>query len=310
VPQDLRFDLDRALSAVVGLRSLVPADAFSADSLGTERAGNGVIIRPDGLVLTIGYLVTEAETIWISLNDGRVFPGHVLGQDHETGFALVQVLARVDLPFLAMGNSGTAQIGERVTIGGAGGRQRSVDARIVAKQEFAGYWEYLLEEAIFTAPSHPLWGGTALIGSSGELLGIGSLNLQYETERGTKVDVNMMVPIDLLKPILDDLSTLGGRKDPARPWLGMYATAVDGQIVITSLARRGPARKADLRPGDVVLRVGEADVADLAGLYRRLWSLGNAGVEVPLRILRDGRPLDKRVRSIDRRNALARPKLH
>src|SRR5262245_38054812 len=154
-PEDYSYDLEAALSAVVGVRAVVPSDAFTADTLGTERTGNGVLIRADGLVLTIGYLVTEAETIWITLSDGRVFPGHVLGQDHETGFSLVQILARVDLPFLALGQSSAAKVGERVVVGGAAGRQRSVAARIVAKQEFAGYWEYLLEEAIFTAPSHP-----------------------------------------------------------------------------------------------------------------------------------------------------------
>ena len=143
---------------------IIPADAFTAETLGTERAGNGVLIRADGLVLTIGYLVTEAETIWLTLIDGRAVPGHVLAYDQDTGFGLVQALARLDLPALPIGHSSAVSVGERVVVGGAGGRQHSVAARIVAKQEFAGYWEYVLDEAIFTAPSHPNWGGTALIG--------------------------------------------------------------------------------------------------------------------------------------------------
>jgi S1-C subfamily serine protease len=309
-PADYSFDLDRALATVVGVRSTIPADAFSAETLGTERAGSGVLIRADGLVLTIGYLVTEAETVWISLNDGRAFPGHVLGQDHETGFGLVQILARADFPALPLGHSSKAQVGERVLVGGAGGRQRSIASRIVAKHEFAGYWEYFLDEAIFTAPAHPVWGGTALIGSGGDLLGIGSLQLEHQTESGAAIDLNMMVPIDLLKPILEDLATLGRRKDPARPWLGIYATNLEGHVIVTELARRGPARSAGVRPGDIIVGVAGADVSDLAAFYRRIWALGEAGVEVPLKIVRDGRPLEKRVRSADRRRVLNKPRLH
>src|SRR6185437_15967867 len=183
-PEDYGYDLDQALASMVGLRTIVPADAFTAETLGTERAGHGVFIRDNGLVLTIGYLITEAETIWITLSDGRSVPGHVLGYDQETGFGLVQALAKLDVPALEIGQSSETSVGERVVVGGAGGRSRSVAARIVAKQEFAGYWEYVLDEAIFTAPSHPNWGGTALIGPTGDLLGIGSLQLQHVVDKG------------------------------------------------------------------------------------------------------------------------------
>ncbi len=218
-------------------------DAFTAETLGTERAGNGVIIRGNGLVLTIGYLITEADTIWLTLNDGRSVPGHVLGYDQETGFGLVQALAKLDMPALEFGQSAAASIGERVVVGGAGGRQHSVAARIVAKQEFAGYWEYVLDEAIFTAPAHPNWGGTALIGPAGDLLGIGSLQLQQAAEKGPAQNINMIVPIDLLKPIFDDLLKFGRRNAPPRPWLGLYATEVENRLVIVGLADRGPAKK-------------------------------------------------------------------
>src|SRR5947199_8859090 len=155
-PEDYDFDLEEALTALVGLRAIIPADAFTAETLGTERSGNGVIIR-DGVVLTIGYLITEAETIWLHLADGRPMPGHVLAYDQETGFGLVQALGRLDLPALELGKSGEAKIGDSVVF--ADGIGRSVTAAIVAKQEFAGYWEYLLEEAIFISPAHPSWGG-------------------------------------------------------------------------------------------------------------------------------------------------------
>jgi len=292
------------------VRATIPADAFTAETLGTERAGNGVLIRGNGLVLTIGYLITEAETIWLSLNDGRSVPGHVLGYDQETGFGLVQALAKLDMPALEIGQSAAAAIGERVVVAGAGGRQRSVAARIVAKQEFAGYWEYVLDEAIFTAPAHPNWGGTALIGPAGDLLGIGSLQLQHAVEKGQAQNINMIVPIDLLNPILDDLMKFGRRNAPPRPWLGLYATEVENRLVIVGLADKGPAKKADLRTGDIVLSVAGKEVRDLASFFRRVWAQGEAGVDVPVSIYRDGDTMDVRVKSSERNRFLKGPSLH
>jgi S1-C subfamily serine protease len=309
-PEDYDYDLEQALACVVGLRATVPADAFTADTLGTERAGNGVLIRGNGLVLTIGYLITEADTVWLNLNDGRSVPGHVLGYDQETGFGLVQALAKLDLPALEIGDSASASIGERVVVGGAGGRHRSVAARIVAKQEFAGYWEYVLDEAIFTSPAHPNWGGTALIGPAGDLIGIGSLQLQHAVEKGQTQNINMIVPIDLLKPIIDDLMKFGRRNMPARPWLGLYATEVENRLVIVGLADRGPAKKADLRTGDIILSVAGKDVHDLAGFFRRVWAQGQAGVDVPITIYRDGETMDLRVKSSERNKFLKGPSLH
>src|SRR5262245_11138850 len=307
---DYAYDLDAALSAVVGVRAVVPPDAFTADTLGTERAGNGVLIRADGLVLTIGYLVTEAETIWLTLIDGRAVPGTVLAYDQTTGFGLVQALARLDLPALPLGSSSAASIGERVVVAGAGGRQKSVAARIVAKQEFAGYWEYVVDEAIFTSPSHLNWGGTALIGPNGDLLGIGSLQLQEGREQGPPGDINMIVPIDLLPPIFNDLLTTGRASSPPRPWLGLYATEVENRIVVVGLAKDGPAAKADIHTGDVLLSVAGKEVRNLAGLYRHVWSLGAAGVEVPFSIYRDGKTMEVRIKTGDRNRFLKAPKLH
>jgi len=308
--EDYDFDLDRALAAVVGLRSAIPEDAYTAEVLGTERAGNGVLIRSDGLVLTIGYLIVEAESVWLSLSDGRGVAGHVLGYDQESGFGLVQALARLDLPALPLGDSGGAPVGESVVVGGAGGRLRSVAGRIAAKQEFAGYWEYFLDEAIFTAPSHPQWGGSALIGPAGDLIGIGSLQLQREGEGGRREDLNMIVPIDVLKPILDDLITLGRPNRPPRPWLGLYATEIEDKVVVAGLAGQGPAKAAKLRRGDIVLAVNGAQPNGLGDFYRRVWAMGEAGVEVPLSIYRDGRAVELRVASTDRNRFLRAPRMH
>ena len=318
-PEDYNYELDEVLASVVGIRALVPPDAFTAEVLGTERAGHGALIRSDGIVLTIGYLITEAETIWISLSGGRTVPGHVLGYDQETGFGLVQALARLDLPALPLGRSSEAEVGMRVVVAGFGGRSKAVAARIIAKQEYAGYWEYVLDEALYTAPAHPFWGGTALIGPAGDLLGIGSLQIQAANPDPVRQavrqarqadDANMMVPIDLLRPIFDDLATIGRPNRPARPWLGLYATEIGNSVAILGVASRGPARKADLREGDIVLAVAGDPVSDLAGLFRRVWALGDAGVAVPLTINREGRTFEARVQSTDRRRLLKGPVLH
>lgn len=302
------FNLDRVLSSVVGLHSIVPPDAFSAETLGTERAGNGVVID-DGLVLTIGYLITEAEAVWLHLGDGRVVQGHALGFDSVTGFGLVQALGRLDLEPIPLGSSANTRIGDRVVVGGAGGRTRSVASQIVAKQEFAGYWEYLLDEAVFTCPAHPNWGGTGLINERGELIGIGSLQLERERE-GKAENVNMIVPIDLLKPILDDLRKYGRVNKPSRPWLGLFSTEVDNRVVVIGISSNGPAARAELKTGDVILAVDGEKVTSQTGFYRKMWSLGDAGVDVPLTVHHEGVTFDVTVTSTDRFKLLKQPKLH
>lgn len=306
--EDYSYDLSGALSSVVGLHSIVPSDAFTADTLGVERAGNGVLIE-DGLVLTIGYLITEAETVWLHLGDGRVVQGHALGFDQETGFGLVQALGKIDLPVLPIGSSKAAEIGERVVVGGAGGRTRSLAGRIAAKQEFAGYWEYVLDEAIFTYPAHPNWGGTALISSAGKLIGIGSLQLERARE-GKSEHLNMVVPIDLLSPVLDDLRKFGRVTRPIRPWLGVYSTEIEDKIVVVGIAPKGPAARAEIKTGDVVIAVKGERVSTLGDFYRNVWALGRAGVEIPLTLYREGVTFDVRVNSSDRAKFLKGPRLH
>lgn len=305
---DYAFDLDRALASVIGLHSIIPNDAFSADNLGTERAGNGVLID-HGLVLTIGYLITEAEAVWLHLGDGRVVQGHALGVDPESGFGLVQALGHLDLDPLPLGSSASADIGDRVVLGGAGGRTRSVASHIAAKQEFAGYWEYLLDDALFTHPAHPNWGGAGLISNRGELIGIGSLQLERERE-GKSEHVNMVVPIDLLKPVLDDLRKFGRVNRPARPWLGMYSAEIENKIVVVGISAKGPAARAELKAGDVILAVNGEKVSSQTEFYRKLWSLGPAGVDVPLTVYHEGVTFNVVLASTDRAKMLKVPILH
>jgi S1-C subfamily serine protease len=292
--------------AIVGLRAHVPDDAFTAGALGTIREGSGVVIRDSGLVLTIGYLITEANEVWLTDADGRVVPAHALAYDQVTGFGLVQALGQLGLPALELGTSGNTRVGDMITFADATGK--SVEGAIVAKQEFAGYWEYLLDEAIFIAPAHPSWGGAALLGSDDTLLGIGSLRLQMM--RGDEVaDINMVVPIDLLPPILDDMLTRGAPAREARPWLGVFSAESNGEVVVMSVTEGGPAAEAGLQRGDVISDVRDGEVESLADFYRKLWSTGPAGAEVPLRIVRDGRESWLRVKSADRNAFLLKPQL-
>ena len=314
-PHDCAFDLERTLLSVVGVRASVPDDAFTASILGTERAGSGVVIREDGLVLTVGYLVTEAETLWLSSGDGRATQGHVLAYDQETGFGLVQALGRLGLPALELGDASLLRMEDPAIVAAGGGRRHAIRSVVVARQEFAGYWEYLLESAIFTAPAHPFWGGSAMIGRDGTLLGIASLHVQQSTgeqaapQRAAR-DVNMIVPIDLLPPILDDLLTYGRPNRPARPWLGLYAAESNDRIVVAGIAAKGPAHAANIHPGDAILAVNGESTVDLARLWRRVWASGDAGADVAMRLLRDGKVLTAHIRSADRASYLKTPRVH
>jgi S1-C subfamily serine protease len=307
-PEDWRFDLDHALDAVVLLRAEIPEDAFTASILGTERAGNGVLIA-ENLVLTIGYLITEASVIWLTTNKGTVAGGTVLAYDQATGFGLVQPLGRLGAKPLERGSMHTIRVGENVVVAGHGGRAHALKATVFAKREFAGYWEYVLDEALFTAPAHPQWGGAALIGADGRLAAIGSLLVQEKIDAGT-IQGNMLVPIDLLEPILDDMVKTGRAKRAPHPWLGMYTTDAGERLVIAGLAPGGPAEQAGARVGDAVLEVGGAKPKGLADLWRKVWDLGPCGAVVPLKIARNGKISEIRITSGDRNDFLKKPHLH
>lgn len=309
-PAHASFDLERALSSVVFLRSRVPEDAFTAGTLGAERAGNGVVIDQRGLVLTIGYLVTEAEQVWLMGNNGRACPGHVVAYDQETGFGLVQALDKLDLPALPMGDSSELDIGDPIILAGCGGVEHCVTGRVIGKREFAGYWEYVLDEALFTGPPHPNWGGTALIAEDGSLRGIGSLFIQQPREGGEALEANMIVPIDVLKPVLGDLMTYGRQNKPPRPWLGMYTAEAADSFVVAGIAHNGPADRAGVAAGDEVIEINGHHPHSLADLFRRVWAMGEAGVAVPLTLDRDGQRLHLTLDSIDRNAMLKAPKLH
>jgi S1-C subfamily serine protease len=308
-PDQTQFDLARAFDAVVLVRSEIPEDAYSAATLGTERGGYGAVIREDGLVLTIGYLINEASQIWLTTNRGVLVGGYPLAYDQATGFGLIQPLGKLTVPHLQRGLAADVKIGDSAFVIGHGGPAHSLSTRIIAKHEFAGYWEYVLDEALFTAPAHPQWGGAALLDAQGNLVGTGSLLVQQEVN-GEPIHVNMFVPVDLLNPILDAMLQTGRSSYPPRPWLGMSTQDAGGKLVVERLTPNGPASRAGVRVGDQVLGVGESMVQGLAEFFRAAWRLGAAGVEVPLTLSRAGDLLHVTVKSADRHDFLRKPRLH
>lgn len=307
--ESLGFDIDRALAAIVGVRARIPEDAFTAATLGRERGGNGIVIEP-GIVLTIGYLITEADQVWLTGIDGRAVAGTVIGYDQETGLGLVQALGRLDLPRLAIGDLSNCAAGAPLVVAGHGGIARALRARVIAIEPFAGYWEYLLDAALFTGPAYPNWSGAAAIDKDGRLVGVGSLHVERTGERGKAQEVNMFVPATLLTPILDDMMTLGRPAHPPRPWLGLFTVDHDGKLVVAGLAGRGPAHAAGIRTGDVILALDGEAVTTLQSFYRGVWARGPAGTPIPLTISRDDRKRDVTINSGDRNSFLKRPQMH
>ena len=303
------LDLKDISRSVIKLRAEVPEDAFTAGILGSQRTGNGVIIDSAGLVLTIGYLMTEATDVWLSGAGGREIAAHPLAYDQVTGFGLVLPLQSLNLPAIPLGDSAALISGSHVHVLSASDFAPPQTARVLARREFAGAWEYLLDEAIFAAPPHPHWSGAALIDERGLLVGLGSL-LVREVIAGDEINANMYVPIDLLKPILHSLRTTGKADRRARPWLGVYAVEVAGKVYVTGVVEGGPAQYADIREGDVIAQVADQDVSTLPDFYRRIWAIGPAGTGIPLTTTRGATQMHLSVRSVDRGDLLKRPQAH
>ena len=289
------------LSAVVGIEAEVPAVARTARTLGKNRSGSGVVISNDGLVLTIGYLILEAMAVDVVKQDGERIPADVVAYDHETGFGLVRARGTIDVTPLILGDSTIMTKSQRALVATRHGSGNALGVRVVDRRDFAGSWEYLLEDAIFTSPPHREFGGAALLGPDGSLVGIGSLFVGDAAGPRRPSPGNMFVPIAQLRPILDDLVTTGRRAGPYRPWLGVYPEAARGHVFLDRIADDGPAQSAGLGSGDLVISVGGNPVSDVFEFYRAVWATGDAGVTIPVQVLRPGGTVEViGVESIDR----------
>jgi S1-C subfamily serine protease len=302
-------EAEATLSAVVRVQSRILPDARTADTLGKRREGSGILVR-EGYVLTIGYLVIEAESIEVTAASGASVPASLAAYDHASGFGLLRTAAPVAGRPLPLGDA--AALGERdaAMVVGYGGRDALNLVYVVSRRPFSGSWEYLLDSAIYTYPPVQNWSGAALINARGELLGVGSLIVPDAGGPGTQSPGNLFVPVDLLRPVLDDLIAHGRAAGPVRPWLGVNAEEWRGRVFVARVSPEGPAERAGLRSGDLLLGVGTDEVGSLADLYRKVWARGPAGVEIPLRVLQGSQVRDVRVRSIDRLEYLRRAQAH
>lgn len=311
--------LQRASDASIGVLVQAVDGSTSADTLGAQRKGTGVVIGADGIVLTIGYLILEAERIDLVLDDGRTVPARPLAYDLATGFGLVQALLPLPVPVVPLGDSAAIGVDETLLMvsGGQGGAVSP--ARLLARGEFAGYWEYLIDGALITTPARPDHSGAGLYNRRGELVGIGSLVLA-DARAGvrrpeawlqpaygeTRQPGNLFVPVDLLKPILEELRTQGRSHLSARAWLGLSCAEAGGEVRVLRVSRGSPAEAAGLQVGDRILRLDGAEISDLPGFYRTLWQGGAPERDVRLEIGRSGQPRELQLRAVDRQATLKR----
>lgn len=297
-PGAAAVDGERVFAAVVKVTTHAVPGARSSATLGSDREGSGIVIGDKGLVLTIGYLIVEADEVSIVDSKGRTFAARVVGYDHATGFGLLRTIAPIDLAPVPLGDSSKVSPRDPVMIAASG--DEVAFAYVVSKRGFSGNWEYALDEALYTSPPMMSWSGAGLFDREGKLLGIGSLIVKEANDEEPRVPGNMFVPIDLLKPILADLVASGRRKGPARPWLGIAADEVSGRLVVARVSAGGPADRAGIAPGDIILAVGGESVRTQAEFYRKVWARGGAGESIPLKLLQGVEVKEVPVASIDR----------
>jgi S1-C subfamily serine protease len=295
--------LDELVSAVVQIKTVINPDATSIRNLGREREGSGIVIDESGLVLTIGYLMVEAQSAEIVTNAGRTLPATVVGYDHETGFGLLRTLQPPKIKPLALGRSADLKAQDPALVASYGGADAVLPVHVASRREFTGSWEYLVEDAIFTSPPHPAWSGAALIDRQGRLVGVGSL-IVGDSKGGEPSPGNMFVPIDLLPPIMGDLLAKGRIAGDGRPWLGLNAQEAHGQLVIGRVAAESPARAAGLERGEIIVGINGETTATLSELYRKMWALGAAGVTVPLDVKSGDTTRRVDVKSVNRLDTL------
>jgi len=295
-----RDAVTRALDSVVRLEAQVPTDARTARFLGTHRTGTGIVIDDSGLVLTIGYLILEAMSVTVTDANGAPVPAKIVAYDYDTGFGLVRATSSLERLSIRLGESSAVETGETVLIVSEPGRDGAQPAEIVAVRQFTGYWEYLLEDALFASPPHPAWQGAAMIGEDGQLLGVGSLFAEDAARRPNRHPGNMFVPVDALKPILGDLLTQGRSASSDRPWLGLFTSDHRGFVVVTFVAPDGPAAEYGVQAGDVILEVAGERVRSMAEFFQAVWKQGKPGTSIPLTLGRNNRIAQISVVSKDR----------
>ncbi len=313
-PAQAETDFRRVVESVVMLQTKVPATARTSRSLGTQRQGSGVVIDDEGLVLTIGYLIMEADEIVLTNYSGKSVPGRFVAYDHTSGFGLVRALTPIDVKPVELGDSSKMKEKSVGLVVSLGGTAPATPAQVVSRRSFAGSWEYLLDDAIYTMPPHREFGGAALFNEEGQVVGVGSLFVGDAIGEEMPSPGNMFVPTNIVKPILAELISEGRRVSAPHPWLGVYTSAQGGRVFVTRVAEAGPAQKAGIEAGDIVMGVGGKRVTSMVEFYQRVRSFGAAGVDVNVDLLSRGSPdLEIKqitVKSLDRHDWLSKPQSH
>ena len=293
-------DAEKFFQSIFKVKTRAVPNARSSATLGQEREGTAVVIADDGLLVTIGYLIVEADEVSLVDQHGKTIPARVVAYDHATGLGLVRAVTPLKAPAIPLGESGKLATKDPVMIVNHAGVDDVTVAYVVSTRPFTGNWEYLLEQAIFTSPPTMNWSGAALVSRDFKLVGVGSLIVREASAGETALPGNMFVPIDTLKPILPDLIRTGRRAGPARPWLGVAADEVQGRLMVSRVSPEGPGDQAGIKAGDIILGVGGDGVRTQAEFYRKVWGRGAAGTDIPLRVLQgvDVKELD--VHSMDR----------
>ncbi len=292
-------------SAIVRVETTVPKDAPSVATLGAKRVGSGVIIG-ERLVLTIGYVLLEADAVTITNAQGRALPGNVAGYDHATGFGLVKALVPLEGKALSLGDSDSLSVQQKVLTQGHG-EGEATELVVISRKTFSGSWEYMLDKPIYTFPAVNNWSGSALISQEGQLMGIGSLIVNDAADTARGVLGNLFVPVNLLKPILDELLSNGRRRTNIQPWLGMTTEWVQDRLVVVRVSKEGPSDQAGVEVGDVVVSVGKEAIIGQADFYRRVWKLGPAGTAVKLKLANPRGAKEVEIQSIDRFESMKKP---
>ena len=273
------------LQAIVGIEAQIPNDARTARILGTQRQGNGIVIDNEGLIVTIGYLILEATNVKVTHQDGTRIPAENVAYDHESGLGLVRVPSGLKVKPLRLGNSSQLSKNDKAIILTHSNEHPIRGVQVVSRRVFTGYWEYMLENAIFTSPPHSFHSGAALVGENGKLLGVGSLLVNDAATPNEFLPGNMFVPINELKPVLADLLQHGRRTGPKRPWIGANTYEINGRIFVSRITKNGPADKAGLSVGDLIIGVNDISIGDQEDFYRKLWSSGEPGQVIKLNIV-------------------------
>jgi S1-C subfamily serine protease len=292
--------LQKIIPAVVGIHSKIPLDRPSVLTLGPLRWGSGVIYDPQGYILTVGYIVSDAAEIQVSLQDGRTVPARLVGVDAQSGIGVIKMEGEGPWPAAPLGDSTRAAVGDTTATLGVDSDKKLVvtQGSIQEIKRFAGYWEYMIDRALIVAPYNPSFGGSPLVNGRGEVIGVTSLRL------GETPQVNLAIPIEYFIAVREELLAKGGLPSrPPRPWIGVYTVPTPQGLIVAGGSPTGPAAEAGFQRGDVIVRLNGQSVEGQEDFYQKLWQT-KVGDEIAIVVLRENKFEILKLKTVDRQRAM------